>query len=203
MVSSAYLRLLIFLLEILIPACDSSSLEFHKMYSAYNLNKQGDNIQPWSIPFLIRNQSIFLWPVLNVASWPANRFHRRQVGSVQFSSSVASNSLWPHGSQHSRLPSLSITNSRSLLKLMPIELVMPSNHFILCHPLLLPTSIFTSIRVFPNESLLHIRWPEFSHWSFPLEFSHLFKNISLLFPSFSKFSTVCCDPHSQRLWHSQ
>ena len=54
--------------------------------------------------------------------------------------------------------SLSITNSRSLLKLMSIESVMPSNHLILCHPLLFPPSIFPSIRVFSNESVLHIRW---------------------------------------------
>ena len=60
--------------------------------------------------------------------------------------------------------SLSITNSRSLLKLMSIELVMPSNHLILCCPPLLPPSIFPSIRVFSNESVLHIRWPK--HWSF-------------------------------------
>ena len=57
--------------------------------------------------------------------------------------------------------SLSITNSWSLLRLMPIELVMPSNHLILCHPLLLLPSIFPSIRVFSNESVLHIRWPKY------------------------------------------
>ena len=60
--------------------------------------------------------------------------------------------------------SLSITNSWSLLKLMSIKSVMPSNHLILCHPLLLPPSIFLSIRVFFNESVLHIRWPKY--WSF-------------------------------------
>ena len=60
--------------------------------------------------------------------------------------------------------SLSITNSQSLLKLVSIELVMPSNHLILCHPLLLPPSIFPNIRVFSNESVLHIRWPKY--WSF-------------------------------------
>ena len=65
--------------------------------------------------------------------------------------------------------SLSITNSRSYLKLMTIELVMPSKHLILCHPLLLPTSIFPSIRVFSNESVLHIRWPKY--WSFSFSFS--------------------------------
>ena len=63
-----------------------------------------------------------------------------------------------------RQASLSITNSQSLLKLMSIELVMPPNHLILCRPLLLPPSIFPSIRVFSNESVLHIRWPKY--WSF-------------------------------------
>ena len=62
--------------------------------------------------------------------------------------------------------SLSITNSRSLLRFMSIESVMPSNHLILCHPLFLPTSIFPSIRVFSNESVLRIRWPKY--WSFSL-----------------------------------
>jgi len=65
--------------------------------------------------------------------------------------------------------SLSITNFQSLLKLMSIELVMPSNHLILCHPLLLPASIFPSIRVFSNESVLHIRWPKY--WSFSFSIS--------------------------------
>ena len=65
--------------------------------------------------------------------------------------------------------SLSITNSRSLLKLMSIELVMPSNHLILCQPLLLLPSIFPSIRGFSNESALHIRWPKY--WSFSFSIS--------------------------------
>ena len=64
---------------------------------------------------------------------------------------------------------LSITNSWSLLKLMSIESVMPSNHLILCHPLLLPPSIFPGIRVFSNESVLCIRWPKY--WSFSFSFS--------------------------------
>ena len=78
-VSSAYLRLLIFLPEILIPAFTSSSPAFHTVYSAYNLNKQGDNIQPWCTRFPIWNQSVVLSLVLTVASWPAYRFLRRQV----------------------------------------------------------------------------------------------------------------------------
>ena len=68
-----------FLLEILIPACASSSLAFHMMYSAYKLNKQGDKIQPWCTPFPIWNQSVVPCPVLTVASWPAYSFLRRQV----------------------------------------------------------------------------------------------------------------------------
>ena len=78
-VSSAHLRLLIFLPAILIPACTSSSLAFHMMYPAYKLNKQGDNIQPWRTPFPIWNQTVVPCPVLTVASWPAYRFLRRQV----------------------------------------------------------------------------------------------------------------------------
>ena len=65
--------------------------------------------------------------------------------------------------------SLSITNSRNLLKLVSIESMMPSNHLILCHPLLLLPSIIPSIRVFSNESVLHIRWPKY--WSFSFSIS--------------------------------
>ena len=68
-----------------------------------------------------------------------------------------------------REASLSITNSRSLLKLTSIESVMPSNHLILCCPLLLPPSIFPSVRVFSNESVLHIKWPK--NWSFSFSIS--------------------------------
>ena len=78
-VSSAYLRLLLFLLAILIPAYASSSPAFLMMYSAHKLNKQGDNIQPWCTPFPIWNQSVVPCPVLTVASWPADRFLKRQV----------------------------------------------------------------------------------------------------------------------------
>ena len=77
--SSAYLRLLIFLQAILIPACPSSSPAFLMMYSAYKLNKLGDNIPPWRTSFPIWNQSVVPCPVLTVASWPAYRFLKRQV----------------------------------------------------------------------------------------------------------------------------
>ena len=73
--------------------------------------------------------------------------------------------------------SLSITNSQSLLKLMSIELVMPSNHLILCHPLLLPPSIFPSIRIFSNESVLHIRWPKYSSFSFSISPSNEYSGL--------------------------
>ena len=65
--------------------------------------------------------------------------------------------------------SLSFTNSQSLLKLMSIESVMPSNYLILCHPLLLLSSVFPSVRVFSNESAFRIRWPK--HWSFSFSIS--------------------------------
>ena len=87
-------------------------------------------------------------------------------GSVQFSYSVVSDYLRPHGLQNTRLPCPSPT--RSLLKIVSIESVMSSNHLNFCHPLLLP-SIFPSIRVFSNESVLHIRWPKY--WSFSFSIS--------------------------------
>ena len=88
------------------------------------------------------------------------------LSSVQFSSVQSFSHVRLLATPCNAAPqaSLSITKSQSLLKLMSIESVMPSNHFILCHPLLLPPSIFPSIRVFSNESVLHIRWPEY--WSF-------------------------------------
>ena len=73
--------------------------------------------------------------------------------------------------------SLSITNSQSLLKLMSIESVMPSNHLILCRPLLLPPSIFPSIRVFSNESVLHIRWPKYWSFSFSISPSNVYSGL--------------------------
>ena len=85
-----------------------------------------------------------------------------------FSHSVVSDSLQPRGLQHAR-NSLSITNLQILLKLMFFESVMPSNHLILCHPLLLPPPIFPSIRIFSNESVLCIMWPKY--WSFSFSIS--------------------------------
>ena len=95
-VSSAYLRLLIFLPAILIPACASYSPALLMMDSAYKLNKQGDNIQPWSTPFPIWNQSLVPCPVLTVASWPAYRFVKRQVmwSDIPISFRIFHSLLW-------------------------------------------------------------------------------------------------------------
>ena len=73
--------------------------------------------------------------------------------------------------------SLSITNSLSLLKLMFIELVMPSNHLIPCHPLLLPPTIFPSIKVFSNESVPHVRWPKYWSLSFSISPSNEYSRL--------------------------
>ena len=88
--------------------------------------------------------------------------------SVQFSHSVVFNSLRPHEPQ-ARQASLSITNSRSLHKIVSVESVMPSNHLILCCSLLFLPSVYPSIRVFSNESALPIRWPKY--WSFSFNIS--------------------------------
>ena len=109
-------------------------------------------------------------PLFTIVSWRAVRraifificyFHFYQVSSDQLLSRVR---LVATSCTTAHQASLSITNSQSLLKLMFIKSVMPSNHLILCHPLLLLPSIFLIIRVFSNESILHIRWPKY--WSF-------------------------------------
>ena len=95
--------------------------------------------------------------------------------SVQFSCSVVSDSLRPLAGCQA---SLSTTNSRSLLKPMPIELVMPSSNLIFCHPLLLLPPISPSIRVFSSESTLHMRWPKY--WSFSFSISPSNENPGLI-----------------------
>ena len=123
-VSSMYLRLLIFLAAILIPACASSSSAFHMM------SVQLRHVQLFATPWTAACQAF-----------------------------------------------LSITNSRSLLKLMSIESVMPSSHLILCHALLLLPSIIPSIRVFFNESVHHIRWPKYWSFSFSLSPSNEYSGL--------------------------
>ena len=121
---------------------------------------------------LLCNDSPFLAPESHSPSGhhrltPSPTMWFKQDCAVQFSHSVMSDSetLWTAACQ----ASLSITNSWSLLKLMSIESVMPSNHLILCHPLLLLPSVFPSIKIFSNESALRIRWPKY--WSFSFNVS--------------------------------
>ena len=106
-----------------------------------------------------------------------------------------------------RQASLSITNSQSLLKLMPIESVMPSNHLILCHPLLLPPSVFPSITVSSNESVLHIRWPKYWRFSFSIspsnEYSGLISFRIDWFDLCSFPSHLYNEVNSKRLFHAQ
>ena len=93
---SAYLRLLIFLTATLIPAFASSSLAFHMKYSAYKLNKQGDNTQPWRTPFPVWTQSVDLWQFLSAASWLAYKFLMRQVtwSGIPISLRISYNLSW-------------------------------------------------------------------------------------------------------------
>ena len=125
-----------------------------------------------------------------------------QFTSVQFSHSVR---LFVTPWTVARQASLSITNSWSLLKLMPIRLMMPSNHLILCHPLLLLPSIFPSIRVFSNEAALCIRWPKYWSFSFSISTSNEYSEfislgltclISLQFKGLSRvFSNTTVQKH--------
>ena len=99
-----------------------------------------------------------------------------------------------HGLHAACQASLSITNSRSLLQLMSIKSALPSNHLIFCHPLLLPPSIFPSIRVFSSESVLHIRWPKYWSFSFSISLSNEYSGlISLGWNGWSS----CCPRDSQ------
>ena len=95
--------------------------------------------------------------------------------SVQLSCSVMSDSASPWTAAHQ--VSLSITNSQSLFKLMSIELMMPSNHLILYHPLLFPPSVFPSITVFSNESILRIRWPKYWNFNFSISPSNEYSRL--------------------------
>ena len=95
---------------------------------------------------------------------------------VQFSCLVVFDSVWPHGLQHARLPCPSPA-PRAYSNSMSIKSVMPSNHLLLCCPLLLPPSTFPSIRVFSNESVLHIRWPRYWNFSFSISPSNEYSGL--------------------------
>ena len=115
-----------------------------------------------SVPHPLKSRPLIL---INVTVFE-DKFYISQFSSVQSLSRVR---LFATPWTTARQASLSLTNSRSLLKLMSIESVIPSNHLILCRPLLLLPSIFPSIRVFSNESALRIRWP--NYWSFNFNIS--------------------------------
>ena len=125
------------------------------------------------ITYHVRDENFILYDIVNIHSNVCflllTPFVQSMIGNLilrgwitQFSCSVMSNSLRPHGLLHARLPCPSPT-------LMSIESVMPSNHLILCHTLLLLPSIFPSIRVFSDESVHLIRWPKY--WSFSFSIS--------------------------------
>ena len=137
------------------------------MKMALNLNVS-HCISSWSHHFLSKSVSLSIKCQILFSHFNVNILVPEpwmQKNSVQFSRVWLFATPWTAAGQ----ASLSITNSRSLLKLMPIALVMPSKHLILCHPLLLPPSIFPSIRIFSKESVLCIRWPKY--WSFSLSIS--------------------------------
>jgi len=160
-VSSVYLRLLIFLLAILIPACGTKSQKSLFSISSWRAGLGHIGFAPIFLHGLLISCIVwwlsFLWE-LDSLSWAS---HPAFFSSVQSLSCVRLFvTLWTAARQ----ASLSITKSWSLLKLVSIKLVMLSNHLTLYHPRLLPPSIFPSIRVFSNESVLCIRWP--TYWTF-------------------------------------
>ena len=126
------------------------------------------SILAWKIPWTEETCRLQSMELQRVGHDWVQVYTHTHTHTVQFSHSVGSESFvtpWTAAFQ----ASLSITNSQSLLKLISLELVMPSNHLNLCHPLLLLPSIFPSIRVFSNESVLLIRWPKL--WSFSFNIS--------------------------------
>ena len=156
-----------------------------KTLETWNNSEDVEQEEPWFIPegnvkwysyfgrlfgSILQNY-IYLFHVIQQRSWNLMSAQNPEYRclSVQFSSVVQScPNLWDPWTTAYQA-SLSITNSRNPPKPMSIESVMLSNHLILCHPLLLLPSIFPSIRVFPNESALYIRWPKY--WSFSFNIS--------------------------------
>ena len=124
--------------------------------------------------FLARDQDLSLW-----SGNTDSKTLDYQRTNPQFSSVAQSCQTLCAPCTAARQASLSVTNSQSLLKLMSLESVMPSNHLILCHPLLLP-SIFPSIRVFSNELVLHIRWAKYWRFSFSISPSNEYSGLTSL-----------------------
>ena len=137
------------------------------------------------------NWSITFFLVENICNSNYNIISLFAIDIFQFSSFQSLSCVqlfvitWTTASQ----ASLSITNSQSLLKLMSIELVMPSNHLILCCPLLLLPSIFPNTRVFSSESVLHIRWPKY--WNFSFNISPSNEHQGLMVTAAIKLKDTC------------
>ena len=125
---------------------------------------------------------------------------KQRLSSAQFNHSVQ---VFATSGTEARQASMSITSSHSLLKLMSIEQVMTSNHFILCPPRLLPSSIIPSIRVFSNESVLHITWPKYWSFSFSIspsdEYSGLFIFLCNGLSQFWEFRAVAGVPGTGKI----
>ena len=123
---------------------------------------------------LLRSKNWFIWRYFRINLTSTMMSEKREFSSVQSLSRVQLFATpWTAPCQ----ASLSITISQSSLKLMSIESVMPSSHLILCCPLLLLPSIFPSIRVFSNESALHIRWPKYWSFSFSISSSNEYSGL--------------------------
>ena len=134
-----------------------------------------------------RGHDCFLWSYYQVEALCRSQFLesliKREIywciQNADFSSVQSLSHVWLFATPWTaaRQPSLSITNSRSLLKLMSIESVVPSNHLILCNPLLLLPSIFPNNRVFSNESVIHIRWLKYWSFSFSISPSNVYSGL--------------------------
>ena len=166
-----------------------------------HVHQVGDAIQP-SHPLLSLSPPAFNLPNIRV-------FSNESVLCISSVQSLSCVQLFVTPWTAACQTSLSITNSWSLLKLMSIKSMMPSNHLIFCHPLLLLPSIFPCISIFSNESVLHIMWPKF--WSFSIspsnEYSGLisFRMDWLDLPAVQETHKILLQHHSSKasiLWHS-
>ena len=116
-----------------------------------------------------------------------------RISLLLFSCPVVSDSLWPHGLKLTRLPRPSPTPG-ACFRLMSIESVMPSNHLLLCRPLLLLPSIFPSIRVFSSESVIHTRWPKYWSFIFSISPSNEYSGLISFWMDFLDLLAACLCP---------
>ena len=166
--------------HVFLQLCQFPHFFFQTAFFWYSFSFFGHVLESLSLPSLFLNCSFVynLYVHLCVHVYT----HTWASHSLVYSITIQSLShVWlfvTPGLQHMHESSLSITNSRSLLKLKSIESVMPSNHLILCRPLLLLPSIFPSIRIFSNESVLRIRWPKYCGFSFSISSSNEYSGLT-------------------------